>query len=109
MLQRLLSPDDYDICPNCGTSCLARDILCPVCGKNLDELYEQLPPGWTGIGPFFNIPPEFGLCARWTVANTAVFAVSIWLGPNGDGQLILCCREACSKCILICMVWSESL
>ena len=75
MLQRLLRPDDNDICPNCGSSCLTSDVLCPTCGMNLDELYEQLPPGWTGTKPFLRIRPEFGLFAMWTAACTVVFAV----------------------------------
>ncbi len=43
MLKKLFSPKKDDICPNCGTACFATDILCPRCGKNLDELFEQLP------------------------------------------------------------------
>jgi len=43
MLKKLFSPEDHDICPNCGESCATSAILCPKCGKNLDELIEQLP------------------------------------------------------------------
>jgi len=43
MIKRLFAPKKEDICPNCGTSCFATDILCPKCGKNLDELFEQFP------------------------------------------------------------------
>lgn len=82
MLQRLLRPDDNDICPNCGSSCLTSDVLCPTCGKNLDELYEQLPPGWTGTKPFLRIRPEFGLVAMWTVASAVVFAVGEMAWPQ---------------------------
>ena len=42
MLKKLFSPEDRDICPNCGESCATSAILCPRCGKNLDELFEQL-------------------------------------------------------------------
>lgn len=37
------APKKEDICPNCGTACFATDVLCPHCGKNLDDLFEQLP------------------------------------------------------------------
>jgi uncharacterized protein DUF6438 len=43
MLKKLFSPEVHDICPNCGESCATSAILCPKCGKNLDELFEQLP------------------------------------------------------------------
>ena len=43
MLKKLLNPTVKDICPNCGTSCATTDVLCPHCGDNLDELFEQLP------------------------------------------------------------------
>jgi hypothetical protein len=43
MLKKLSTPEKEDICPSCGTTCFATDILCPNCGKNLDELFEQLP------------------------------------------------------------------
>ena len=43
MLKNLFSPIEKDICPNCGNTCATTDVLCPKCGKNLDELFEQLP------------------------------------------------------------------
>jgi hypothetical protein len=43
MLKKLFSLEVYDICPNCGEACATSAILCPKCGKNLDELFEQLP------------------------------------------------------------------
>ena len=43
MQMNLSSAKKKDICPNCGTACFATDVLCPSCGKNLDELFEQLP------------------------------------------------------------------
>ncbi len=43
MLKKLLNPTVKDICPNCGTACATTDVLCPYCGENLDELFEQLP------------------------------------------------------------------
>lgn len=43
MLKKLLNPPVKDICPNCGQACEITDVLCPKCGKNLDELFEQLP------------------------------------------------------------------
>ena len=44
MLTKLFeAPIEEDICPNCGTACLATDVFCPNCRGNLDELYEQLP------------------------------------------------------------------
>ncbi len=43
MLKKLSAPKKVDICPNCGTACFATDVLCTHCGKNLDELFEQLP------------------------------------------------------------------
>jgi hypothetical protein len=43
MLKKLFSLEDHDICPNCGESCATSAILCPSCGLNLDELFEQLP------------------------------------------------------------------
>lgn len=44
MLKRLFNtPDIINICPNCGTTCSATDVLCPNCGENLDDLFEKLP------------------------------------------------------------------
>lgn len=43
MLTKLSAPKKEDSCPSCGTACFATDVLCPHCGKNLDELFEQLP------------------------------------------------------------------
>jgi hypothetical protein len=43
MLEKLADPKKEDICPNCGTACFATDVLCPHCGKNLDDLFEQIP------------------------------------------------------------------
>jgi hypothetical protein len=42
-LKKLLYPEVKDVCPNCGEACAITDVLCPKCGKNLDELFEQLP------------------------------------------------------------------
>ena len=39
----MFGPKKEDVCPNCGVACLATDILCPNCGKNLDDLFDQLP------------------------------------------------------------------
>jgi hypothetical protein len=43
MFKKLSALKKEDICPNCGTACFATDVLCPKCGENLDELFEQLP------------------------------------------------------------------
>ena len=43
MLKKSSAPKKEDICPNCGTACFASDVLCSHCGKNLDDLFEQLP------------------------------------------------------------------
>jgi hypothetical protein len=42
-LKKLFIREVHDICPNCGEACAITDILCPKCGKNLDELFEKLP------------------------------------------------------------------
>jgi hypothetical protein len=76
MLERLLGSSEEDICPNCGTVCLASDVLCPKCGKNLDALYEQLPPGWSGARPILHFSPEHGFVAMWVAATAIGVAVS---------------------------------
>src|SRR6266487_5679020 len=43
MLKKLFFSEEKDICSNCGEACAITDVLCPQCGKNLDELFEQLP------------------------------------------------------------------
>jgi hypothetical protein len=43
MLKKLFTPEVHDICPNCGQACAITAINCPKCGKNLDELFENLP------------------------------------------------------------------
>ena len=43
MLKKLFTPEVHDICPNCGEACATTAITCPKCGKNLDELFEELP------------------------------------------------------------------
>ncbi len=81
LLKRLLGSNDEDMCPNCGAACLASDVLCPKCGKNLDELYEHLPPGWTGSKPLLQIPPKYIFLSMW-VAATAIgmgIAEVVWI------------------------------
>ncbi len=37
-----MATEKPDICPNCGNRCAIEDVNCPNCGKNLDELFEQI-------------------------------------------------------------------
>src|SRR5512141_2675982 len=60
-----------DICPNCGAACYASDVLCPVCGSNLDELYERLPANGSPAKSFLGLEPEPAFLIKW-VAGTAI-------------------------------------
>jgi len=68
MLKQLFSPEVHDICPNCGEACAIADVLCPKCGKNLDELFEQLPDSGA---PSVAIP-------KWIIFPIAVKASRAW-------------------------------
>ena len=68
MLKKLFSPKKEDICPSCGKSCYAADVLCPKCGKNLDELFEQLPPEFFQTKSFISILKEYKWLIKWVVA-----------------------------------------
>ncbi len=72
MLKKLFSPEDRDICPSCGEACAITDILCPKCGKNLDELFEQLPDSEL---PSVTAP-------KWLISPAAVKRSRVWRVPN---------------------------
>jgi hypothetical protein len=75
MTKKLFIPKKEDICPNCGTACLATDVSCPNCKKNLDELFEQLPIEEFETKPFLNIPKDYNLLLKWILATTIGFVL----------------------------------
>lgn len=80
MLKKLFIPEVKDICPNCGEACAITDVLCPKCGKNLDEPFEQFPDSST---PLFvtrkwNIFPITGKASRiWRVLNSLILIATL--------------------------------
>jgi hypothetical protein len=92
-LKKLFYPEVLDICPNCGEACALTDILCPKCGKNLDEHLENLPdvdviyrPSWIAKGL---ANPQ--VIKRWNIANSIVLVVSLftpWIGFFYDNVVI---------------------
>ncbi len=90
MLQSLFRPKKEDICPNCGTACLASDLYCPKCGSNLDELYEQLPDDWSADQLYEQLPddwtaegkvPPLGTDSRLFLAWVGVTALALSIMP----------------------------
>lgn len=75
MLNKLFGPTKEDICPNCGIACFETDVLCPHCGKNLDELFEQLPDEEITTKPFIRIPEDYKLFLKWVLATTIGFVL----------------------------------
>jgi hypothetical protein len=75
MLKKLSGPKKEDICPSCGEACYATDVLCPNCGKNLDELFEQLPPELLQTKPHISILREYKWLTKWVI----VIAVGLLL------------------------------
>lgn len=89
---RLFREDKPDICPNCGNACSASDVYCPKCGKNLDELFDQLgaeagvvPPAVQPT-PHYIPPMRLGPLARpliaggtlWTMLFPVLYIV-VWI------------------------------
>jgi hypothetical protein len=68
MLKKMLAEKKDDTCPNCGTACFATDILCPHCGKNLDEMFEQLPDSTESYGLIRPVTTRFSLFILGTVS-----------------------------------------
>ena len=80
MLKKLLNPTEEDICPNCGKACAPTDVLCPSCGGNLDELFEQLPD--SDVSSFAR--PQVMILAMnpkisraWQVLNSLILTISL--------------------------------
>jgi hypothetical protein len=65
-----------DFCPKCGTSCLADDEICPSCGCDLDELYEQLTD--EDIKMMLATENEAFLLNCWRTLNTLSLFISLW-------------------------------
>ncbi len=94
MLKKLSTPKKEDICPNCGTACFASDILCPQCGKNLDDLFEQLPDSNESNDffkmasknlPFLNwLTPLLLLLSPLIVSLITVLRIALNMGINID-------------------------
>jgi len=79
-LKKLFYPQVQDICPNCGEACAITDVLCPKCGKNLDELFENLSnsdviykPNW-----FARLLANPQVIKAWNIANSIVLVVSLF-------------------------------
>ena len=97
MLKNFLEPDVKDICPNCGQACAITDVLCPSCGKNLDELFEQLPD--LQVAPF-SFPFSFrevlksffviliGILIPITSAIFAVYVLFIYGSLSDNGSFV---------------------
>lgn len=64
-----------DICPNCGTPCAADDEFCTGCGKNLDELFDQLPDDWSPAESASGLQPEPTFLLAWAGATAAGFVL----------------------------------
>ncbi len=82
MLQKLLGPKKEDICPNCGEACFATDTLCPRCGKNLDDLFEQLPTDLPKAKPIISLPKQQKFLIEWVLATSIGLALGeVFLSP----------------------------
>jgi hypothetical protein len=80
MLKKLFSPEVHDICPNCGEACAITDILCPKCGKNLDELFEQLSDSGMSsvtIPKWLIFPAEAKRSRVWRVLNSLILIITL--------------------------------
>ena len=73
MLKKFLNPEIKEKCPNCGQECSEKDVLCLNCGKNLDELFEQLPDS------DISVPPLFGGITNISIKIFAVFHAFVFL------------------------------
>ncbi len=79
MLKKLFSPEVHDICPNCREACAITDVLCPKCGKNLDELFEHLPNSEVSSFTFpkwmiFHMKAK--VSRTWRVLNSLIFLLA---------------------------------
>ena len=78
----MMKNKDVDVCPNCGQQCSIDDVNCPKCGKNLDELFEQLET--------VEKAKNFQEKANNLNKRTSEFAQIIeWLAPLFFGILII--------------------
>jgi hypothetical protein len=82
MLKELFSPEVHDICPNCREVCAITDIICPKCGKNLDELFEQLPDSEVSTFTFpkwmiFHMRPK--VSRTWRVLNSLILLIAFMM------------------------------
>ena len=77
--KKLFVPQAHDICPNCEEACATTDILCPKCGKNLDELFEHLPDSASST---FIIPEWMILSINqkvnriWRILNSLILMIA---------------------------------
>ena len=93
MLKKLFSPEVHDICPSCGEACAITDVLCPKCGKDLDELFEQLsdsdlPAKPTWIAKILKKPE---ILKMWHITNSAILVTSLltpWIVFFSDNVFI---------------------
>jgi hypothetical protein len=91
-LRKLLNPDVQDVCPNCGTFCPPADVLCSNCGKNLDELFDQLPESTIDQETPW-IPQALAnprVLRLWILANSVVLLISLftpWIVYYSDNIL----------------------
>ncbi len=69
MLNTRTAEKKEDICPNCGAPCAATDEFCPSCGRNLDELYEQLPDNWSPDAAISGVGSEPAFLVGWAAAG----------------------------------------
>ncbi|HXQ35068.1 MAG TPA: zinc ribbon domain-containing protein [Anaerolineales bacterium] len=78
-LKKLFSPEVHDICPSCGEACAITDVLCPKCGKNLDELFEQLSDSDLPTKPTWiaKIMKKSQILKVWHLTNSAILVTSL--------------------------------
>jgi hypothetical protein len=80
ILKKLFSPEVHDICPNCGQACATTDVLCPKCGKNLDELFDQAfdPANSSLVAPKWRSFPISVKASRiWRVLNSLALIITL--------------------------------
>jgi hypothetical protein len=79
-LKRLFDPEVQDMCPNCGEACAVTAILCPKCGKNLDELFENLADSDVIYKPnlIARLVTNPQAITKWHIANSIMLIVSLF-------------------------------
>jgi len=93
MLKKLFYPEVFEICPNCGEACAITDVLCPKCGKNLDQLFENLPEADVIYKPSWitRVLANPQVIKRWHIGNSILLLISLfspWIGFFYDNVVV---------------------